>query len=290
MSEVRYCANPDCRDSDGNRTVIPAEQVRRRPTIKACCPACKQVVHRLRKAERANGAGDVTGQRRGGGPRGADMPWRRSVVALAAGLLALDRLPETDAEAAALAERLLAPALNAKQAARVGLTSVGVAGREAPPGDDEIAKRIARAHNAIRNAASGGGVLAFSDQARSVWPLADGDEFGLPIDRLPFPIHERDVEPAEVAAWLTDHRAWQYEAYEQREQDRLDAHARGEIRRGERDRNYGMATGSANCASCGALKSRPSAQCTLCGDIPHAGDADTYDRAHGYAADAARAA
>ena len=237
----------------------------------------------------ATGARETPQKRRTGGPRGADMPWRRSVETLAAGLLELDRLPTSATEAAALAERLLAPALSEKQAARVGLTTTLVAGREAPPGDDEIAKRIARAHNAIRAAVSEGGTLAFSDQARGVWPLVDGDEFGLPIDRLPFPIHDRDVDPGEVAAWLADHRDWQYEAYEQRERDRAEAHARSEIRRGEQGRNYGMATGSANCTSCGALKSRPSATCTLCGDIPSA-DADAYDRAHGYAADAARAA
>lgn len=218
------------------------------------------------------------------------MPWRRSVTTLTAGLLELDRLPSTEAEAADLAERLLAPALNAKQAARVGLTTLAVAGREAPPGDDEIAKRIARAHNQLRAAVRGGGVLAFSDQARAVWPLADGDDFGLPIDRLPFPAHDRDVTPEEVAAWLNEHRDWQYDAYEQRDQERANAHFRGEIRRGEQARNYGMEAGPANCESCGAFKPRPSATCTLCGDVPHRGDPDEYDRAHGYAADAARAA
>jgi len=285
MSEVRYCANLDCVDGDGRRTVIDQERVRARPNIKHCCAACKTQVWRQGRDDAPEGRRDGTGdgmRRRTGGPRGADMPWRRSVSVAADGLLALDRLPETAAEAAEVAERLLAPALNARQAARVGLTPMAIAGREAPPGDDELAKRIARAHNALR-AVADGGVLAFSEQGRALWPLADGNQYGLPIDRLPFPVRDQDVTAGDVAAWLAEHREWQAAAFEQRERERAEAHARGEIRRGEQERHYGMVRGAANCTSCGALKSRPSAVCTLCGDEPSA-DTRAYDIACGYAA------
>jgi hypothetical protein len=83
MSEVRYCANPDCRDDDGNRTVIDPKRVEAKPTIKACSPACKQAAHRLRRAEQGDGARDVTGgQKRRGGERGPDLPYRRTADVL----------------------------------------------------------------------------------------------------------------------------------------------------------------------------------------------------------------
>ena len=77
---ARVCANPEC------RSVIDAERVRRRPTIGACCPACKQEVYRRRRDERPNDAGDVTGRRTSGGPRGIALPYRRTLAAVAEAL------------------------------------------------------------------------------------------------------------------------------------------------------------------------------------------------------------
>lgn len=214
------------------------------------------------------------------GRSGLQVSYPKAVAVLAAGL---DLDPET-------VSAVLARALSDRQRRQLDTTTVTVAPARRRVDDDRtVAARIAAVHNQLRAAILHGGVLSFSAEGRSVRPLIDDDQWGQPMDRIPFPVADRDVSVAEVEDWLDHHRILQAEAREQQQQQQ-EAAARREIRAGETARHYGMAAGAVNCESCGAFKPRPSATCGQCGDVPHRGDADAYDIAHGYAPDAARAA
>lgn len=77
---------------------------------------------------------------------------------------------------------------------------------------------------------------------------------------------------------VQERRAWE-------EQTDEEAWVRAEIVRAVSEANRGMRSGAFPCRCCGTFKSRPSAECSKCGDMEgsYNGNPHDIDRAHGYA-------
>lgn len=156
----------------------------------------------------------------------------------------------------------------------------------APP--RAIAGKIASTHNRreckhCRRPFPTGGVLAFglSGSDARWYPDEDTARRNTTGVRYVFPVHDQDIDPAQVIDWLEHQRDEIDALIEEVEQERMERRARREIR----EQFSGFRTEPWPCDDCGHPKYRPAERCDHCGDepVPIGIDPNDYNRARGYA-------